>query len=87
MIGKGRNFTHYSIRKGRKIYQLGLWKGLKGLTDSFFVTDSYLKDRAFTAVKRDTKFLRERILSWFYTKCVRGLPFFVKKMVYKRVRG
>ena len=29
----------------------------KGLTDEFYsVIDSYLKDSAFTAVKRDTKF-------------------------------
>ena len=55
-IGKGRDFTHCSIRKDRKICQLGLWKGLKGLTDSFLVTDNYSKDRALTVVKRDTKF-------------------------------
>ena len=46
---------------------LGLWKGLKGLTDEFygfiksrkrstFLIDSYLKDSAFTAVKKDAKF-------------------------------
>ena len=51
-------------RVGKKICHLGLWKGPKGLTDEFygfiksrkrsiFVIDSYLKDSAFTAVKRD----------------------------------
>ena len=43
---------------------MGLWKGLKGITDEFygfiksrkrsvFVIDSYLRDSAFTVVKRD----------------------------------
>ena len=51
----------------REICHLGLWKGLKGLTEKFygfiksrkrsiFVIDSYLNDSAFTAVKRDAKF-------------------------------
>ena len=46
---------------------MGLWEGLKGLTDEFygfiksrkrsiFAIDSYLKDSAFTAVKRNAKF-------------------------------
>ena len=46
---------------------MGLQKGPKKLTDEFcgfikskkrsiFVIDSYLKDSAFTAVKRDAKF-------------------------------
>ena len=50
-----------------KSVSLGLWNGLKGLTDEFyglimsrkcsiFATDSYLKVIAFTAVKRDAKF-------------------------------
>ena len=45
----------------------GLLKGLKGVTDEFywfikprkrstFITNPYLKDSAFTAVKRDAKF-------------------------------
>ena len=52
-------------------------KGPKGLTDKFygfiksrkrsiFVTDSHLKDDAFTAVKKDAK---------FYTRYVKGVPF------------
>ena len=52
-------------------------KGPKGLTDEFygfiksrkrsiFVIDSYLKDSAFTAVKRDAK---------FQTRYVKGVPF------------
>ena len=61
---------------------------IKGLTDVFygfiksrkrsiFVTDFYLKDRAFTAVKRNTKFLtryvkRVQFVNRGYTK---GLPF------------
>ena len=56
-----------SKRVGKKICHLGLWKGPKGLTDEFygfiksrkrsiFVIDSYLKDSAFTAVKRDANF-------------------------------
>ena len=46
---------------------MGLWKGLKELTDefygfiksrkrSFFVIDSYLKGSAFTVVKKYAKF-------------------------------
>ena len=52
-------------------------KGPKGLTDEFsgciksrkcpiFVIDSYLKDSAFTAVKRGAK---------FETRCVKVVPF------------
>ena len=51
-IRKSRDLTPWSIRKGRKICNLGLWKGLKEPTDefygciksrkrSFFVIDSY----------------------------------------------
>ena len=47
--------------------RLSLWKDPKGVTDEFygfitsrkrftFAVDSYLKDSAFTAVKRDAKF-------------------------------
>ena len=57
----------WNIRKGREICHLGLWKGLKGLTDEFrgfiksrkrsiCVIDSYLKDRASTTAKRGAKF-------------------------------
>ena len=52
------------------------------------MTASYIKDSAFTAVKRDAN---------FSTRCVKGVPFvnsiytkgtpFSWKMVYKRVRG
>ena len=45
---------------------------------SNFVIDSYLKDSEFTAVKRDAK---------FYTRYMKGVPFFLSKMVYKRVGG
>ena len=59
---RGRDFTRWSIWKGREICHLGLWKGPKGLTDecygfiksgkrSIFVINSYLNDNAFTAVK------------------------------------
>ena len=53
-----------------------------------FVIDSYLKDSALTAVKRDPK---------FYTGYVKGVPFinrrytkgvfFLSEMVYKRTKG
>ena len=63
-IRNGRDFSSWSIYKGGEICRLGLLKGPKGLTDEFygfiksrkrsiFVIDSYLKDSAFTAVKRD----------------------------------
>ena len=66
-IWKGKDFTSWSIQKGREVCHLGLWKSSKGLTDEFygfiksrersiFVTNSYVKDIAFTAVKRDAKF-------------------------------
>ena len=66
-IWNDRDFSSWSIYKGREICRLGLLKGPKGLTDEFygfiksrkrsiFVIDSYLKDSAFTAVKRDAKF-------------------------------
>ena len=53
--------------KGQGNLSFGSVKGPKGLTDEFygfiksrkrsiFVIDSYLKDSAFTAVKRDVKF-------------------------------
>ena len=67
---KGWYLTSWSMQKGREICHLDLWKGPKELTDKFydfiktrkrsvkFVIDSYLKDDAFTAVKRDwCKFL------------------------------
>ena len=51
---------------GREICHFGLWKGPKGLTDDlwlykvektfYFVIDYYLKDSAFTTVKRDAMF-------------------------------
>ena len=101
MKGYRRVFTSRSrsIWKGREICHLGLWEDPKGLTDEFygfkkskkrsiFVIDCYLKDSAFTAVKRDAKFL---------TRYVKGVPFvnrrytrvvpFSWKKVYKRVRG
>ena len=67
-IWKGRDFTSWSIlTKCRQICHLGLWKGPKGITDEFygfiksrkrsvFVIDSYLRDSAFTVVKRDAMF-------------------------------
>ena len=67
-IWKGKDFTSWSIlTKGRQICHLGLWKGPKGITDEFygfiksrkrsvFVIDSYLRDSAFTVVKRDAMF-------------------------------
>ena len=62
---------------------MGLWKGLKELTDefcgfiksrkrSFFVIDSYLKGSAFTVVKKYAK---------FYTRYVKGVPFVNRKGV------
>ena len=63
---------------GREICQLGLCKGPKHeLTDEFYgfikwrkrsivVIDSYSKDSAFTAVKRDAK---------FQTRYVKGVPY------------
>ena len=53
--------------KGREICHLSLWKSPEEITDEFYVfeksrkrsisvIDSYLKDSAFTAVKRDVKF-------------------------------
>ena len=64
---KGYLFQASGIWKVREICHLGLWKYPKGLTDEFygfinskkpsiFVIDSYLKDSAFAAVKRDAKF-------------------------------
>ena len=60
-LWKGRDFTSWIIQKGREIFHLGLWKRPKGLTDEFYTfykleKHSYLKDTAFTAVKRDAKF-------------------------------
>ena len=54
-------------KRGGKNLSFGSMEGPKGLTDEFygfiksrkrsiFVIDSYIKDRAFTEVKRDTKF-------------------------------
>ena len=61
---------------------------IKSRKRSIFVVDSYFKDSAFTAVKRDAK---------FSTRYVKGVLFvnkrhtigvtFLQKMVYKRVRG
>ena len=53
--------------KGKRNLSFGYVKGPKGLTDEFygfiksrkrsiFVIESYLNERAFTAVKRDAKF-------------------------------
>ena len=92
------------LKKGREICHLGLWKGpksanrwilwliilwlIKSRKCSIFVTDSYWKDSAFIAVKRDAK---------SQTRYVKGVPFvnrrymkgipFLSKMVYKRVTG
>ena len=98
-IWKGTDFTRWSIWKGRGICHLGLWKGLKGWTDEFygviksgkhsiFVIDSYLNDSAFTAVKRDEKFLTRYVkgASLVNRKYTKGVPF-SWKTVYKRVRG
>ena len=67
-ILKCRDSTCWSIENGREICHLRQWKGPNGLTDEFyqfcgfvksrkhsliFVIDSYLKDSAFTPVKRD----------------------------------
>ena len=60
---RGRNFTRW---KNERI-GMGLWKGLKGLTDKFrgfiklrkrsiFAIDSYFKCSSFTAIKMDAKF-------------------------------
>ena len=57
-IWKGRDFTRWSIRKGREICHLGLWKGSKGWAGEFYgsikpkkrsilAIDSYLNDSAF----------------------------------------
>ena len=66
-IWKGRDFTSWSILiKSREICHLGQWKGPKRANRwilwliqlrkrSIFVIDSYWKDSAFTAVKRDAK--------------------------------
>ena len=43
---------------------------MKSRKRSIFVTDSHLKDDAFTAVKRDAK---------FYTRYVKGVPFVNKR--------
>ena len=97
-IWKGRDFTCWSILiRSRQICHLGLWKGpkrankwilwlIKSRKRSIFVTDSYWKDSAFTAVKRDAK---------SQTRYVKGVPFvnrrymkgvpFLWKMVHKRV--
>ena len=40
------------VPEGMQICHLGLWKGPKGI----FVIDSYLRDSAFTVVKRDAMF-------------------------------
>ena len=98
-IWKGTDFTLWSIRKGREICHLGLWKGLKGRTDEFYgfiksrkhsvlVIDSYLNDSAFAAVKRDAKFLTRYVkrVQFVNRKYTKGVPF-SWKMVYKRVRG
>ena len=65
MKGKGCYSLKYIKWSG--ICHLGLWKGPKGITDEFYgflksrkrctlVIDSYLKDNAITAVKRDAMF-------------------------------
>ena len=79
-VWKCRGFTSWSIEKRREICHLRLWKGPNGLTDEFyqfygfvksrkhsliFVIDSYLKNSAFTPVKRDAK---------FQTRYVKGVP-------------
>ena len=45
---------------------------------SGFMICSYFKDRTFTAVKRDEKFL---------TRCVKGVPFFKKRVSFSVKNG
>ena len=77
--GVGIFFAEYS--KGKGNLSLGLRKGPKGLTDEFcgfvksrqrsiVLTNSYVKDSAFTAAKRNAKFL---------TKYAKGVPFLSKR--------
>ena len=62
-----KGFLLVKYTKGKGNLSFGSVKEPKGLTDEFygfiksrkrsiFVIDSYLNDRAFTAVKRDAKF-------------------------------
>ena len=75
---------------GREICQLGLCKGPKHeLTDEFYgfiksrkrsivVIDSYLKDSAFTAVKRDArlnKVCERGSVPFVNTMFAKGVPF------------
>ena len=53
-----------------------------------FVIYSYLKDSAFTTVKRDTKFKTRYVkgVPFVYRRYTKGVTFWLK-MAYKRVRG
>ena len=55
---------------------------------SEFVIDSYLKDSAFTSVKRDAKFSTRYVkgVPFFNRRYTKGVPF-LWKMLHKRVRG
>ena len=97
-IRKGYLFRKKWYIKGREICHLGLWKSPKGLTDKFygfinsrkryiFVTDTYLKDSVFTAVKRDAVCERGTNFNRRYAKGVPVSQRFSWKAVYKRVRG
>ena len=93
---KGYGFYSLKYTKGKRNLSFGYVKGPKGLTDEFygfiksrkrsiFVIESYLNERAFTAVKRDAKFQtryvkRVIVINRRYTK--RG-PF-SRKRVYKK---
>ena len=92
-IWKGRDFTRWSIRKGREICHLGLWKGPEGRTDEYY---GFIKPKKRFYFGNWFLFKRQCI-SEFLTKYVKGVPFvnrrytkalpFSWKMVYKRVRG
>ena len=88
-IGKDRDFTRWIIRKGREICHLGLPYGfIKLRKRSIFVIDSYLNGSAFTALKRDAKFLTKYVkgVTFVNRRYTKGVPF-SWKMLYKRVRG
>ena len=55
---------------------------------SFCLIYSYFKGSAFTAVKRDEKFLTRYVkgVAFVNRRYTRGVPF-LSKMVYKKVRG
>ena len=53
-----------------------------------FVIDSYLKDSALTAVKRDPKVYNGYVkgVPFINRRCTKGV-FFLSEMVYKRAKG